>query len=570
MSVPAHKSKSEFKWTLPICLTIIFMIVVVYSQVRTFDFTCFDDGGYISENVRIQNGMSWDSIIWAFGFSDDALAFYWHPATWLSLMLDVQLFGFNAGVHHLMNVFFHMLNAALLFLVLKQMTGALWKSAFIAILFAVHPLNVESVAWISERKNVLSTFFWILSMSAYTAYARKPDFKKYLLIFAPFILGLMSKPMLVTLPFVFLLTDYWPLKRLSIYPSQEIQPSINNKPLFQQSSMSRLILEKIPFLLLSAIVVGISVLSVNDPHKIVSSEMVPFTLRINNAIVIYVKYIAKLIWPHNMAIFYPFPESIPSWQVISAGVVLAGISITVLLLIKKAPYLLTGWLWYLGTLFPIIGIFQSGRWPEMADRWIYIPEIGLFIATVWGISAIFSKFHIHRLVAMAGAIIISVTLALITFIQLPHWKNDKALFGHAIAVTDNNPVAHYNFGFALAKEGKIEQAIWHYSEALKSMPDCFEIQNNMGIALAKIGQFEKAIHHFKKTISLAPDSAESYYNLANTYAYSGDLDKAITLYIKVLKMDPTHIRAQKNLEKVSLAKEKAREKRINELLVPEH
>ncbi|MBC2695325.1 MAG: hypothetical protein HF982_08645, partial [Desulfobacteraceae bacterium] len=338
-----------------ICLFLVIATLAVYWQINYHEFINFDDSLYILQNKQVQKGLTSESISWAFSFTDIA---YWHPLTWLSHMLDCQIYGLIPGMHHRTNLILHIVNSILLFFVFQKMTGALWRSAFVATLFALHPLNVESVAWVAERKNVLSTFFWMLTMLAYVHYTTRPGLYRYLLTLLFLMLGLMAKPMLVTLPFVLLLLDYWPLERL------------------RNQSPFNLILEKIPFFAFSAVSVYISSLSVKYYGIVVSTELVPMQIRIANALVSYVKYIEKMIWPKNLAIFYPFPDTLPIWQILGAGLFLASISFLVFLNLRKKPYLCMGWLWFLGTLIPVIGLKQAGLWPAMADRWAYVPFVG--------------------------------------------------------------------------------------------------------------------------------------------------------------------------------------------------
>jgi len=523
---------------------------IAYGQVGSFDFINYDDDKYISDNSRVQSGLSWESFRWAFGFSDSALEFYWHPITWLSLMLDVELFGLHAGGSHIVNVIFHAINAMLLFLALRLITGAYWKSAFVAALFAVHPLNVESVAWIAERKNVLSTFFWILCMLAYAAYAKTPDWKKYLLFFVPFILGLMAKPMLVTLPCVFLLLDFWPLKRARIPVARTDDQAPAGELASRKYPVKRLVMEKIPLLGVSLLSVAVSVFSYHQTRQIARETVVPLTLRLENVVVVYVKYLYKLAWPHDMAIFYPYPESIPAWQVIAAGATIVAITAAALLLIKKAPYLIVGWLWYLGTLLPIIGLFQLGRWPEMADRMVYVPAVGLFIGLAWAASDLLKKFLVPLAVAIAAAGLIIACLMLVTINQLPFWQNSKTIFAHTLDVTENNWVAHYNYGYAMREAGNLKQVVTHYKKALALKPCRPKIHNDLGSALGQLGRTEQAIYHFKQAIQhykaarySVQDRAAAHYNLANAYGLKREKNKALAHFKKAQSLNPDYPKA---------------------------
>jgi len=541
-------------------MVICIITAIAYGQVGSFDFINYDDIKYISENTRVQDGLSWQNIRWAFGFSDSALEFYWHPLTWLSLMFDVELFGLHAGGSHIVNVIFHALNALLLFLVIKQVTGAYWKSAFVAILFVVHPLNVESVAWIAERKNVLSTFFWMLCMLAYAAYAKKPDVKRYLLVFLPFILGLLTKPMLVTLPIVLLLFDFWPLKRSFTLGTQNEEDHFTaDEPIFRKYSIKQLIIEKIPFLGFSLLSVAISTFSVHQTSQIISETAVPLALRLENALVVYTKYLTKLAWPHDMAIFYPYPESIPAWQLILAAMTIVAITIASLLLVKKASYLIVGWFWYLGSLFPIVGVFQHGRWPEMADRWIYVPAIGVFVVLAWGGSDLLKKIRVPWPVPASAAALITAGLILITTNQVAFWQNSKTIFAHTLDVTENNWLAHYNYAHAIKKEGNFKQAATHYKKALALRPGRPEIHNNLGTSFGLMGRIDQAIYHFKQAIYYykienfptyfsadsysTADKAASHYNLARAYAIKREKNKALEYLKKAQSLAPDHPQA---------------------------
>ena len=585
----------NFKITRHFIITTILIIITLlaYWHINSYDFIDFDDNVYVYENPVVQKGISFENIKWAFGFSKEAIKFYWHPVTWLSHMTDCQLFGANAGFHHLSNLFFHCLNVLLLFAVLFHMTGGLWQSAFVAALFAVHPINVESVVWIAERKNVLSTFFWMLTMLAYLYYARRPGFRRYMIVIALFILGLMTKPMLVTLPCVFLLLDFWPLRRLDLFHTPDSHAVQKNVISYLKTPVHKLLLEKLPLLLLSFLTIGISVLSIHITRQIVPGNIVPLSLRIENALVCYVKYIAMIIRPHEMAVFYPFPDVIPLWQPIAAGLILIAISIGTLIFIKKAPWLIIGWLWYLGTMFPVIGISQHGLWPEMADRWAYIPEIGLFVMIVWGGAAITAKIPYRKMILsfLAGAVILACII--ITRHQTAYWKNSITLFRQTLDVTSSNFPAHNNIGKALAQKGRLNEAISHFyaatklepvndeyrynlatalakkgllsdaiiqlQTALKINPNNAKANNNLGWILGQKGQFDEAISLFNASIKLNPDYAKAYANLADIYAKSGHPDKAVSTYRQAIRLEPINVQVYVKLGTVLVHQNKIRE-----------
>ena len=368
-----HKTPIKRSQSHLICLGLVISILLCYWQVRNYEFINFDDDLYVTDNRNVQAGINRSGIKWAFSFEDKNKT-HWHPLSWLSHMTDIQLYGMNPGQHHLTNVIFHIFNTLLLFFVLYRMTGKVWQPAIVAALFGVHPLNVESVAWVAERKNVLSTFFFMLTLLAYALFSEKPNTFRYLLIVIFFIFGLLSKPMLVTLPFVLLLIDIWPLGRIEL-----LQPG--NK---RWCILGRLILEKIPLFILSGLSTFLGSASLQGLGSYISLQTAPMTLRLSNALVSYVKYMGKMIWPHNLAVFYPFPKIIPIYQTLGAFILLVWVSFMFFAAFKRRPYLTIGWLWFLGTLVPVIGLIQVGLWPALADRWAYLPMIGLLIIATWG------------------------------------------------------------------------------------------------------------------------------------------------------------------------------------------
>ncbi|MBW2440644.1 MAG: hypothetical protein JRH12_09235, partial [Deltaproteobacteria bacterium] len=389
-----------------ICLFLVLVTFAVFCRVYGYDFVNFDDDVYVTENPRVRSGLTPDNIAWAFRAEN----VYWHPLTWISHMVDVQIWGLDPGPQHLTNLIFHMLNALLLFLALNRMTGALWRSVFVAALFALHPINVESVAWVAERKNVLSTFFMMLTLLAYGFYAAKPGLVRYLMLVALFVLGLLAKPMLVTLPFVLLLLDYWPLGRFSV----------RDATVKRSDRVLSLILEKVPLFLLSGLSVIASSVSV---QAIKSLEAVPMTMRLGNALVSYMKYMGKMFWPFNLAVFYPYPQSISAGQLLGSIIILVMVSGFAIFLLKQHAYFAVGWFWYLGTLVPVCGLVQAGLWPAMADRWAYVPLIGLYIAIVWGIAELVEKHPSCRKPISVTAILVIGILCATTWLQLGYWKN---------------------------------------------------------------------------------------------------------------------------------------------------
>ena len=539
------KTRSDFI----VSLFLVAIILTAYWQLPSHEFLSFDDNEYIIKNPHVHEGINWENIVWTFSKTDFG---YWHPLTWMSHMLAFQLFGMNPSMHHLMNLFLHISSTLLLFFILKRMTGALWQSAFVAVVFALHPLNVESVAWISERKNVLSTFFWMLTILTYVCYTEQPNFIRYLLSIFVFVLGLMSKPMLVTLPFVLLLLDYWPLNRFTLF-----QPN-DNEHGFRQSIYSgsrltldlRLVLEKIPFLFLSAVCIYLSNLSIQHPGVAISTASVPLKLRIANALVSYVGYIKKMVWPHNLAVYYPYPKIVPLWEVFVAVLFLTCVTFLAFRSITARPYFAIGWLWYIGTLVPGIGLVQAGLWPAMADRFTYVPLIGLFICMTWGGAEIIGRLPYKKAAFIAiPAIIIPILLAM-TELQLRHWQNGVTLFTHELSVIPDNGLAHYELGNAFEQQGDLYNAIFHYSKALKINPNYAEAHNNLGYILAQQKHYKEAIGHYKEALRIKPGYSEACNNLGTAFLFQGNEKEAVYQYYKALKINPNYAGAYYNLGKV--------------------
>jgi protein O-mannosyl-transferase len=541
-----HKNSSYRLFPIIISLSLAVMVFAVYWQVHGFNFIKFDDNFYISNNQQVKNGLNFDNLLWAFSPTKIKTA-YWHPLTWLSHMMDCQLFGLNAGAHHLMNLFFHIVNVILLFMALNLMTGAPWESGFAAALFALHPINVDSVAWIAERKNLLATTFWMLTMLAYIRYARKPDILRYLTVFCTLALGLLAKPMLVTLPCVLLLLDFWPLGRMELGQQRIPAKHPDSGPAFQNAGMMRLVMEKIPFLALSIGVIIISMFSLQANNQIIDTVVAPIILRIENALVSYLMYLWKMVWPFNFSVYYPFPQTIPFWQSLCAAMFLILVSALVVLRSKKSPYILTGWLWYLGTLLPVIGIVQGGLWPAMADRWAYIPLIGIFIIIAWGSDEIMEHWRYKLKILRPSAVIIVFTLASLTFIQAGHWKNTTSLFEHALRVTPNSCFVQNIIGNEREIQCQIDKAITHYELALQINPSFAEAHYNLGNVLVKNGKIKDAIRHFHRAIQLEPELAAPYNNLANIFYTQGEIDEAIGYYQRALDLEPNNTKAHVNM-----------------------
>jgi tetratricopeptide (TPR) repeat protein len=521
------------------------LTLAAFWQVRNNDFINFDDNIYITENVQVQRGLTAQGIEWAFTTGH---ATNWHPLTWISLMLDYELFGPNPAGHHLMALLFHIVNTILLFVVLRRMTGALWQSAFVAALFAVHPLHVESVAWAAERKDVLSTLFWILTMGAYVYYVEKPKVLRYLIVSLLFALGLMAKPMLVTLPFVLLLLDYWPLGRYKKteepkkQQAQKVAPQISMKSRFY-----RLTLEKVPMIALAIASSVITFIVQRTGGAVSSIEGLPLGTRIANALVSYWKYIFRMVWPADLAIFYPYPlNALPAWQVAGAGLLLIVATGLVIRAYRNWPYIGVGWLWYVGTLIPVIGLVQVGA-QSMADRYTYVPLIGLFILIAWGLPELLSKWSARKVAFAAGAGVILLTFTAQTWSQVGTWRNSVTVFEHALSVTSDNWIAHQNLGFALAAQGKDAEAERHYVEALRLRPKLEGAHHGLGNVLVNLGRADEAVAHYLEAIRIKPDYAGANYDLAITLARQGKTSEAVARYNEAIRLKPDYAEAHNNL-----------------------
>ena len=518
-------------------LLLIAVTLVAYWGVQNHEFINYDDGLYVTENYRVQAGLTMKSVTWAFTSTH---ASNWHPLTWLSHMVDCQLFGLNPGYHHLTSLLLHIANALMLFLVLKRMTGSVWKSSFIAALFALHPLHVESVAWVAERKDVLSTFFWILTIWAYVYYTQRPNLARYLLVVLSFSLGLMSKPMLVTMPFILLLLDDWPLGRsrvgrLGCDLNSQTAHSLNfRKP---QSVWAGLVLEKVPLFGLAAASSALTFFAQQQGGAVRSLEVFPIETRISNVLVSYVSYIGKMLWPYRLALPYPYPEMLPMWQVAGASLFLVSVSILVIHYGKRHSYLRVGWLWYLGTLVPVIGLVQIGS-QAMADRYTYIPLIGLFIMMVWGIPDILAGWRYRRVLFVISAAVLFLSFIMITRDQVRHWCNSITLFKHTLNVTTNNFTAYGQLGLALSGQGRFQEAIPILSVALQLRPSHPETYNHLGVISAQEGKTQEASAYFSKALRIKADYAEAHSNLGAILLQQGKIQEAIEHFTEAVRINP--------------------------------
>ena len=545
--------------TVIIYLFLAGISLAVFAQTIRYEFVNFDDDLYVYNAPGIQAGLTIKGIGLAF-ISQHARN--WHPLTTLSHMLDCQLYGLNAGGHHATNIILHTIAVLLLFQVLQQMTGAVWKSAIVAALFAVHPLHVESVAWISERKDVLSAVFFLLMLGAYGRYARAPSITRYLAVVVLFAAGLMSKPMLVSAPIVLLLLDYWPLRRFeqpSLTTGKRKIAQCNN----QRQIISRLLLEKIPLLILS--VAACVITFILQKRAAGAIPPLPLLWRVQNAFVSYAIYAWKTLWPTDLAVFYPHPnDTLAIWEVISAIVLLLAVTAAAIVFRRQRPYLFTGWFWYLVMLVPVIGIIQVGEQGH-ADRYTYLPHIGLFLLAVWlaadaiGVRRSRSQFA----VATALAIAIVAALAWRAFIQTSYWRNSETLWTHALAVTPDNDVAHNNLGYLCAGRGELDKAISHFESAARirsgkrdahyDLGSAF-VQMNLADDLARKGRSDEAMVHYEEAIRLQPNYADAYYNRGSVLFAKGRTDEAIADWEKTLQIQPNDADAHTGLGNALLRK----------------
>jgi Tfp pilus assembly protein PilF len=516
--------KSHRYQPLLISICLAAAIVAVYWPVYKYDFVKYDDDYYVSNNANIRSGLNLESIRWA--FSTAGYAHNWHPVTWFSHMIDYQFFKNWAGGYHLENILFHILNTLILFYVLTRMTDAIWPSAFVAAAFALHPLHVESVAWIAERKDVLSTFFLLLTIWAYILYVEKLKFKWYLAAIVLFILGLMSKPMLVTVPFVLLLLDYWPLERKISW---------------------RLLVEKIPFFICSIASSAITFFVQQRSGAAIDIETLKLTTRINNAMVSYIGYIVKMIWPNQLAGFYPHSAgSLSTAKIIVCVLLLVLISVCFLYSGRRHKFLTVGWLWYLGTLVPVIGLVQVGS-QAMADRYTYMTLTGLFIIIAWSAKELIPKWQYRNFSLAFLAITALAALALTSRQQLKHWKNTFTLFEHTLQVTANNSLILESYANCFFEKDKYDRAIEEFNKLLKIKPNAVQARCNLGCALMWTGKPEQAIEQFKLAIKYKADFALAYNNLAAALHAQGKDDEAVECYKQTLKLQPDFMEARLRL-----------------------
>jgi protein O-mannosyl-transferase len=546
-----------------LCLVLAVTTLVIFWPVTRCDFTNYDDPGYYSENSHVLAGLSWANVKWAFCVSDDPSLY---PVTWLSYLLDATLFGKGPRGPHLTNLLLHTANVLLIFLLLRRLTGAQWKSAFVAALFAMHPLRVETVAWIAERKGVLSTFFGLLALWAYARYVERSKAKSpkskvwYGLALVGFALGLMSKPMLVTLPFAMLLLDYWPLQRFS--------PATAN---YRRSTLRRLFLEKTPFFALGALSSAVTVWVHNQFGAIAALTFLPIQDRIANSLVSYGRYLGKMFWPAHLALPYPHPGQWPLGWVVLATALVCGLSLAAVGLARRRPYVFVGWFWFAGMLVPVIGVVQWGL-HAMADRFTYVPLIGLFIIVAWAIGEVVETGRASKWLAGGVAALVLGACTIRTGLQLQHWKDSESLFRHTLEVTGDNLTAlnnlgawltvqkrpseaivflhHalqmnpgnvdtlYNLGNALAEQGRFAEAVTNFQAAVALKPEHYQARNNLAKAWTRLGRFSEAIEQYRLALQRKPDDPMLYKNLAETLGASGNFDEMIAQYQVALALQP--------------------------------
>jgi tetratricopeptide (TPR) repeat protein len=518
-----------------VCLLLALITLALYNPVNRHPFVNYDDDRYVTQNPHVREGLSWESVSWAITSTEQA---NWHPLTWMSHELDCSLFRLNPAGHHFTSAVVHAVNVILLFLLLIGATGRIGPSLFVALLFAVHPINVESVAWVAERKNVLCTLFFLLTLQSYGWYARKPGWMRYLAVFTLFGAGLASKPMVITLPFVLLLWDYWPLARIRGSGAAAVTAS-------PHYSIPKLVLEKVPLFALSAASAVITMQAQQAGGAVRSTEQISLGVRMATSIYAYGMYLWKMVWPENLAPLYPHPgNSLATWQVAVAGLVLIGISAGIVRF-REHRYLLVGWLWFLGTLVPVIGLVQVGD-AAMADRYAYIPLIGIFIAVAYGAAEIADAKGINVALSVAPAAVVLIVMALMTLRQIGFWQDSIGLWTHALAVTTNNYIAEDNLGGALILEGREEEAFPHFQAAAHIRPQDPMSRSNVGSYYMSHGRMQDAISEYGAAISLTSDAgllAQAYANLGSAQLALGQDGEAQKSLSESLRLNSTQVMA---------------------------
>ncbi len=524
-----------------VSVILILLIISVYWPVQHYGFLNFDDQVYVTDNARVQSGLTWDNVRWALSSLD---AGFWHPMTWLSLMLDASLYRLNAGGFHRTNVLLHIGSTLLLFLTWRRMTGIIWQSGFIAALFAVHPLNVEPVVWIASRKDVLCVFFGMLTMWTYARYAETPNVGRYLSVWIFFMLGLMSKPIIATLPFIMLLLDYWPLARFE---------DTNN----QKKKWSLLILEKLPLAVCALSVIIVTFIAEYRFGAISATETISWPARISNALVSYLIYIEKMFFPAKLAAYYPHPGAWQLWTSIGAGLLIILLTSIAIQKRRSYPYLFVGWLWYLIALVPVIGFIQLGTLAR-ADRYAYIPLIGIFVMVVWGSTEYFAQMKHRQSLLLCFALAILLSLVVTSRLQVAHWQNGLTLFYHAINVTDNNYKAYHGLGMAYHSVGDDEKAIQNIRHSLSLKPDK-RAHIDLGVVYMSKMKFKDAEREFNAALKLDTANAKAHNNLGAALASQGKYEESVYHFQKALCLDPDYRDASDNFRKALEGMKSAKE-----------
>jgi tetratricopeptide (TPR) repeat protein len=513
---------------------LVAVMLVVFWQTTSHEFVNYDDQAYVSGNSHVQQGLTQQSVAWAFTTLQLS---NWHPVTWLSYMLDFEIYGLSPFGYHLTNLCFHLANTLLLLYLLYRLTGDYWQSLFAAALFGLHPLHVESVAWIAERKDLLSAFFLFVTLIVYGRYAKQPRPLPYLLALALYALGLMAKPMLVTLPFLLLLWDYWPLGRWACRGKPAGSDSKGAPGSCPGASPLRLVTEKIPFFALSLASCVVTYYAQQRGGAVASTDEVPLIFRLANALQSYLGYLTSMVWPHNLAVIYPLPATLTAMRGAMAGVVLAGASLLLCRCARRHPFLLTGWLWYLGTLVPVIGLVQVGQ-QAMADRYTYLPLIGPFIMVSWGVPALAKRLPHPRAVVGISAGLALAALTVCSWVQSGYWKDSVALFERATRAVSDNHIAYRLLGNALAKRGRFSEAEGCFRESLRIRPGDERAHIEWALALAEQKRDGEAMSHYRAALQLNPASAKAHYNLGIMLAGQGRGAEAIGHYLAALRIEP--------------------------------
>ncbi|HOG18091.1 MAG TPA: tetratricopeptide repeat protein [Syntrophales bacterium] len=544
--------------SLAVAAMLALSVLAAFAPLGQYDFIDFDDNVYVTDNRHVRSGLNAENLAWAFTTTD---AGFWHPLTWISLMLDYDLYGLRAGGFHWTSILFHAASAALLFLALNRMTGALWRSLLVAALFAFHPLRVEPVAWIADRKDVIATFFWMLTLLAYASYAARPGAIRYGTALFLFALGLMAKPTLVTLPVILLLLDWWPLRRARSEPvlrqgpaavggegTGALQPDADAVGgAFPAASLRRLVAEKLPFLLLTVVAASLAYAAEKSAGALSPLESFPLAIRFENALVSYAAYLGKTVWPVGLAVYYPHPGAWPFERILASGALLAAITLLFGCLAKKRPYGIVGWLWYLGVLVPVIGVVQIG-FIAMADRYAYIPQIGLFIVAAWGVPDLLDRLPGKKIVLPLIAVCATVLLVVLSRQQMETWRNTVTVFEQALRVTENNSKAHHALGMACFRQGRADLALAHLTESLRIRKED-RVFNDLGTVLMGQRRFAEAELRFREADRLKPGIARYANNLGASLAAQGRIGEAIRHFREALRIDPDYVSATNNLQK---------------------